>query len=284
MQYSNPMSRDRLDAFLARDREHVAGAARSFALLHDRPVERAALLIHGLTASPGQFADVAAGLHERGYNVFVPRLPRHGHSDRMTQALATLTSEALLAASAESLAIARDLAPKVVVAGFSLGGLLAAHIAQHEQVERVVPIAPFLGVAWLPIRFASRTFEWLLTVPNYFAWWNPLRREKLMPAHGYPRYSTHALAHAYRIAHRLFADAHVRAPHARRIVMITNAREAAVNNRAARRLAAMWREHGGSVEHVVLSDLPISHDIVEPLANSRLAKRVLPRLLAAIDG
>jgi hypothetical protein len=105
-----------------------------------------------------------------------------------------------------------------------------------------------------------------------------------MPAHGYPRYATHAIAHAYRMSHALLAEASTRGPTAARVVLVTNAREAAVNNRAIRRLYARWHAHdAGAVELIALTGLPPSHDIVEPLRAGGLADRAYSRLLAAID-
>ena len=105
-----------------------------------------------------------------------------------------------------------------------------------------------------------------------------------MPAHGYPRYSTHALAHAYRVARGLLDDAMMQAPRAGRIVLVHNASESAVNNRAIRKLFGWWSaQRPGDVELIRLGGLPPSHDVVEPLHPSKLAERVYPRLLDAID-
>ena len=85
--------------------------------------------------------------------------------------------------------------------------------------------------------------ELVLRLPNRFHWWNPIVRERQMPAHGYPRYATHAIAHA--LSHR--ADLAGRsgfAGHAaQHVVLVVNARESAVNNRAVRRLYARWQAH-----------------------------------------
>ncbi len=44
-----------------------------------------------LPAGPVQFRDLGALFHSRGYNVVIPRLPRHGYRDRMTRDHAKLT-------------------------------------------------------------------------------------------------------------------------------------------------------------------------------------------------
>lgn len=257
---------------------------RSLVLEHGHRTARAALLLHGLSASPTQFSAIAHALYERGYNVFAPRLPRHGHSDRMSEALATLTADDLRSAARESYDITRGLGERVVVVGFSLGGLLALYLAQHEPVERAVAVAPLLGIAFVPSGLGLFLSRLALRRPNRFAWWDPFRRENQMPAHGYPRYATHALAHALTIAQELLAEARVRAPSAGAVVLVSNARESAVNNRAIRKLAARWRAHRpNAVSLHRFTGLRPSHDIIEPLKDPEIAARVLPVLLELID-
>jgi carboxylesterase len=211
-------------------------------------------------------------------------LPRHGHADRLSTALARLRAEDLYDAAVEYVAIARELGERVTIAGFSLGGLLAAWTAQHFFVERSVPIAPFFGVSWIPNRLMSRVAELVLRVPNRFHWWNPILRERQTPKTGYPRYATHAIAYSYRIAHSLLKEARTNRPVAEHVTIVTNAAEVAVNNYAIRRLYESWRRHRpDSVELAVLTGLPLSHDIVSPRRHGNVADLVHPLLLEAID-
>ena len=237
-----------------------------------------------MSASPAQFERVAADLFDRGHNVVVPRLPRHGHADRLSTALERLRPEDLYRAVDEYVTVARELGERVTVAGFSLGGLLAAWIGQHFEVDRCVPIAPFFGVALIPNRLMNTVAERLLRVPNRFLWWNPILRDRHIAACGYPRYTTHAIAHSYRIARSLLDEALTTSPGAQHVTIVTNAAEVAVNNHAVRRLYRRWQRHRpDTVELAVLTGLPLSHDIVSPLRPWRLADRVHPRLVNAID-
>lgn len=278
-------ARRRWERFIARDHERIAPLGRTILLLHSTRRERAILLFHGLSASPTQFVRFAEDLHARGHNVIVPRLPHHGRSDRVSGVQARLTSEELCEFVREAIAIARDIGDQVTVAGFSVGAVLALWAAQHESISRAVAIAPFLGVSWIPNRLMQPICEVLLRWPNRFIWWNPILRARLLPAHGYPRFSTHALAHAYLLARRVIDDAAVFAPWAAHVALVTNTKEAAVNNRAVRRLAARMHAHRGNarIELVTLRGLPITHDIIEPLHHPKVANRIYPRLLTLID-
>ncbi|MEO6836083.1 MAG: alpha/beta fold hydrolase [Candidatus Tumulicola sp.] len=273
----------RLDRLLARDHSGVGKTGRTIVHLHVERRARSVVLLHGLSSSPPQFERFARDLFARGHNVLVPRLPHHGHADRLSTALARLRPDDLYAAIDDYVVVARELGERVTVAGFSLGGLLAAWSAQHYDLDRCVAIAPFFGVALIPTGLMSAVAELTLRVPNRFHWWDPLLRERQMPEHGYPRYATHAIAHAYRISRALLRDASKRGPSAARVVLVANASEAAVNNRAIRRLYARWREQRpDAVELIALTGLPASHDIIEPLRGD-LAARAYPQLLAAID-
>jgi alpha-beta hydrolase superfamily lysophospholipase len=268
---------------MARDHPGVGAAGRTIVHVRATSRERAVVLLHGMSASPSQFARLAADLFERGYNVLVPRLPRHGHADPLSPALERLRSDELCEAVAEYVAIARELGERVTVAGFSMGGLMTAWAAQRFEIDRAVPIAPFFGISWIPNRLMGPVADRLLRVPNRFHWWNPILRERRANSTGYPRYATHALAHAYRIAQEVFDEAREGPPAARRVTLVANSMEVAVNNFAIRKLYQIWHRHAPEmVELSVLTGLPLSHDIVSPL-RSRLAGRAHPHLLAAID-
>jgi pimeloyl-ACP methyl ester carboxylesterase len=275
---------DRLDRLVARDHPGVAAQGRTLAYVHGERRPRAILLLHGLSASPAQFERVARDLFDRGHNVVVPRLPKHGHADRLSTALERLRADDLYEAVADYVRIARDLGDDVTVAGFSLGGLLAAWIGQHYEIDRCVPIAPFFGIAMIPNRLMSTLAERLLRMPNRFYWWNPILRDRHIAACGYPRYATHAIAHSYRIARSVLDEALTTKPGARHATIIYNAAEVAVNNYAIRRLYRRWHRHlPDTVELSVLTGLPLSHDIVSPLRPWKLADRVHPTLVGAID-
>jgi hypothetical protein len=162
--------------------------------------------------------------------------------------------------------------------------LLTAWTAQTQTVERAVPIAPFLGIAFVPSRLSAGLTRAALHLPNVFNWWDPLLREKQMPAHGYPRYASHALAQAMLLSHELFEAAASGPPLAKQIMLVTNAHEAAVNNRAARKLARLWRaKRPEALETYEFTGLPISHDIIEPLHNPEIVEKVYPILIELLD-
>ena len=132
------------------------------------------MLLHGLTNHPGQYAAFAPQLFERGINVFVPRMPYHGYTDRVTTAIAALTAEELVASAYEAIDVAAGLGHEVAVMGISMGGLLSAYLAQyHQGVALVVPIAPDFGLFNWPRSVTRVAASIVRALPHLFFWWDP---------------------------------------------------------------------------------------------------------------
>ena len=252
----------------------------SILLSHGTRRPRAYVLFHGMSASPMQFAQFAARLHESGANVYVPRLPKHGYGDRMSTALGNLTAQQLRRFASHSIERGAELGSDVHVVGFSLGGLVAAYVAQTMPVARVTAIAPFLGILGVPRGLTRRAAAAALAVPNRMLWWDPVRRERLGPMHGYPRFATHAVAQASRLAGDVLALASTERPLARERAIVVNTGEMTVNNRACRTLAWLWSCTDAAGTHLYrMKGLGLSHDIIEPMRSPENLRRVYPPLL-----
>ncbi len=88
---------------------------------HGRRVERALVLLHGFTNCPQQMDALGRQFYERGWNVFIPRYPRHGYSDRLNTSIAELRAEHLIALANRSAEVGAALGQRFTVAGLSLG-------------------------------------------------------------------------------------------------------------------------------------------------------------------
>jgi carboxylesterase len=100
------------------------------------------LLLHGYTHSPAQLDPLAAALHARGHNVYVPRAPGHGLAD--AGAHATVTAAGLLGYAAAALDVAAGLGEEVGIVGVSGGAVLATWLAafRPDAVRRLLVLAP----------------------------------------------------------------------------------------------------------------------------------------------
>jgi len=122
-------------------------------------------------------------------------------------------------------------------------------------------------------------------VPNFYIWWNRRLKDKIGPAYGYPRFSTHAYAALFQTANTLVAAARRDPPKASSIVVITNAAEPRLDNRFTYRLIDSWRAHGAAVETY---EFPVSehltHDLIDPGNAAQNIELVYPVVTRLIEG
>ncbi len=275
----------RIAAVHAGEGDGVTPAGRTRLLTHGHRTARAVVLLHGLTNCPEQFRALGERLHERGANVYIPRLPGHGLADRMTGEQASLDAAVLCRITDEAVDIARGLGDEVAVAGLSVGGTMTAWAAQQRaDVARAVAIAPLLGLAAAPGPFTRPAMNLLLGLPNLFLWWDPRVKAALPgPKHVYPRFSTRAVAQTLALAARIEADARRAAPAAGTMALVTAGDDAATDTGAAERLAGLWRAHGARVmAHHFPARLGLQHDVVDPEQVGANPGRVYPVLLDLI--
>jgi esterase/lipase len=274
-----------IDALAAVERADPAIDPRcvSFALHHGAATQRAIVLLHGFTNCPRQFAPFAQLLFERGFNVYVPRLPRHGMLDKLTTELAGLTADELAMCGARATRLAGGLAARTSVLGLSVGATLAAWLAQTEPLDRVVAVSPFFSVVRVPSLLEPALAGALELAPNTQLWWDPRAKAELGPAHAYPRFPTHALAQCLNLGQRVFSAARERAPRAARNVLVLNANDPAVDNGAARNVWSAWERHGGPTEQYTFENLDARHDIIEPTTFPSAPDLVYPVLLQLLE-
>lgn len=114
-----------------------------------------ALLLHGFTGAPSDVEPITNMLREHDWNCRTPMLPGHENgfanigNVRWTDWITTVEQEAELCARQYG---------SFSVVGFSMGGLLAAYVANRYPVERVVLLnASVIYVS--PMRFFSFVWE-----------------------------------------------------------------------------------------------------------------------------
>jgi esterase/lipase len=278
----------RFDESLCHDSEAVDPRSRARLLTPGHRTERAIVFFHGLTNSPQQFLSLAERFTARGYSVLIPRLPYHGYTDRMTTDLRNLRARDLVATTVWAVDLAAGLADEVTVSGISLGGVLAAWAAQYRPVALAAPIAPAMGVRFLPHALSGAAFAALERLPDREVWWDPRHKADLPgPVYAYPRYSTHALAQTERLAAQVLDCARRSRPQATTIWMISNAADLAVSNAASALLVQRWQEAGATNIHAFEFPrwLRLFHDLIDPLqphAHPDLVHPVLEQII--VDG
>jgi len=261
-------------------------ACGSILLEHGHRVPRAVAFMHGITSSPVQFRELGELFFARGYNVYIPRMPRHGYTDRLTRDHAKLTVAEFKGYAAQTVEVARALGDHLTVAGLSVSGVLAAWCAQTcSDVDLAVPISPAFGPYGVPFRLVP-ALAWLgKRLPNVFVWWDLSRRAAVGPACSYPRFATKAMAEAFLLGLEIYRAAQIARPACKQILAITNPRDMAVNNAATRAVVRRWRAHSPSSvgEYAFGRGLGPLHDIICPYQPNARVEYVYPTLFELFD-
>jgi pimeloyl-ACP methyl ester carboxylesterase len=268
------------------DGPNVNPLCRTRVYSHGKRVERSLVLLHGFTNCPQQMDALGRQFFDRGWNVVVPRYPRHGYTDRLNTSIAELRAEHLIALANRSAEIGAGMGDRLTIAGLSLGAILTGYLAQtREGIERAVLIAPMLGLKPIPGPVLSVASRLAPRLPNFYMWWDSTQKERLGPPYGYPRFATHAYAALFDVGRVLVSSARAAAPKSGSTVVITNAAEPRLDNRYTYRLIASWRARGAVIdtyEFPVSAHLP--HDLIDPGNAAQNTELVYPIVTRFIEG
>jgi pimeloyl-ACP methyl ester carboxylesterase len=255
---------------------------------HGEKTEKVIIFLHGFTSCPQQFVPLGQEYFERGYNVYIPRTPRHGFDNRRGKPLKGLTAEEMAAFAQQTADIAQGLGERVIISGISGGGAMATYLSQERtDVDIAAPIAPFLGIGFIP-RPLNRAFANLfLIVPDMWQWWDPINKESnpLAAPYAYARYPLHALLENMRLGFATEADARRTRPATDKIIVITNANDESVNNGVVAEFEQMWKEHGDNnlVTFQFDKALGLPHDLITSIRPGARIDLVYPKLLELIQ-
>ncbi len=273
-------------SFQALDGPNVNPVCGTRLYVHGQRTKRSLVLLHGFTNCPQQFDDLGRSFYELGWNVLIPRYPRHGYSDRLTNSIAELRADMLIALANRSAEAGAGLGEGLTVAGLSLGGILTGYLAQtREDVDAAVLIAPMFGLRPIPGWGLAGITRLAQTLPNFYIWWNSTLKDRIGPAHGYPRFSTKAYAALFEVASAVKKAARKTAPKARRIDVITNAAEPRLDNRFTYQLVDAWQQHGAAVSTYEFPESDhLPHDLIDPANPDQNTRLVYPVVIKAIAG
>ena len=184
----------------------------------------------------------------------------------MTEAHANLTAEDLVQYTDEVVDIAQGLGTRVDIAGISAGGVIAAYAGQYRKdIYQAVIMASAFGLKQIPGPLTAGAINLVSFLPNTFVWWDPIHKQVGGINHAYPRFSTHALMQTLRFGLAVRAGAKNGAPAASKLLVITNARDPAVNNDLIIALEKDWRAHGANLaSYEFPASLNLAHDFIEP--------------------
>lgn len=274
----------RIEAVQAEEdaRSDVLTECRSTLMGHGSRTDKVIVFMHGYTSCPEQFRQLAQEFFDKGYNVYIPRQPYHGLQEQIDNELRNLTAEDLTTYGTEAADIAQGLGEHVTIVGLSGGGTVASWLAQYRSdVDVAVPIAPFLGIAFIPQKL-NRPFANLadLMPGGFYMWWDPKNKadNPFSAPYSYPRYSLKSLAEVLRLGFAAEEDVKHTKPKSADIIVITNAADDSVNNPIIEEFIDLWEAHGADLlttyEYEKALELP--HDLITPTRLNNQIELVYP--------
>ena len=165
-------------------------------MTHEEKVADAIVFFHGFTSCPDQFATLGEQYFNQGYNVLIPKQPRHGLQEFDGTPLKGLSAEELAAFGTQIADIAQGLGERVVVVGLSGGGSITTWLAQERaDIDLAIPIAPFLGIGFIPRPLTRPLTNLILLIPDFHQWWDPVHQmsNPLSAPYSYRGYFMHSL-------------------------------------------------------------------------------------------
>lgn len=279
-------SLQRIEQLRVQSPRDLAPTGKTILMHHGQRTERVIVFLHGFTSSPRQFQALGQQFYQRGYNVYIPRIPHHGRMDQMRSALAQLTAEKLVAAADSAVNIAHGLGEHVTVVGLSMGGAMTAWVAQwRTDLERAVMIAPNLGTARIPNVFFKPSINYFLLGADRFIWWDSELRSSLKrPTGTYQGFPSKAFGEVRRLAWSVLQTSAIKKPQAQSLLVITNANDQAVSANGVNNVVDHWQQHQVVVERFEFpADEQLGHDLIDPEQPNQNTASVYPRLIELIE-
>ena len=254
-------------------------------LTHGSKTERVIVLMHGMTNCPQQFVELAPIFYEQGYNVLVPRMPHNGLADPDTDDLKYLKAAELRNCSNAMVDIARGLGDHITFLGLSVGGLMAAWVAQYrDDVNKAVIIAPSFTIGRrLGVGISKIIMRLFLILPNIMT--QRLKPFKDGPDHNYLGFATRGLGEMMRFGFSIYDTSKKTSAAAQSVLVITNAADPAVNNKIPLKVAKNWQANGLKQlgQYQFDAKYKLIHDIIDPgqkLQNVAVSYPILLDLLS----
>jgi esterase/lipase len=261
---------------------------KTILLSHGKKTKRAVLWLHGYTSATLQFKHLAELCFNKGYNVLVPCMPHHGLKDRLTSEISKITAKEQKLFVDDMVDIMHGLGNEVVVGGLSMGGTMTAWIAQQRpDVDTAIIIAAAFGYKVIPTPLTRIVTLTLLALPNLRQWWDSEKKDTLQdPWYGYPHRYTRSLVQLLDLGHQILGLAKRDPPAAKKVWVVVNDHDEAVDNKMLQKLADTW--HNSRAKNMSIYHFPnklgLAHDCISIEHSKDNPRIVYPVLMKMVEG
>ncbi len=248
-------------------------------MTHGKKTDKVLVIFHGLSNCPHQFYELGQVFYDAGYNVVIGRFPATAHTSRDPKHL-VFRAEELRAMADTTVDIAHGLGDHIFAMGLSGGGTAASFVAQfRSDVDRVVTIAPFFGLAHAPTWLNEWCINLLTRLPSM-----PLRGPTMIP-YAYKGNTTKAIGETMRLGEAVRRTAVNNPMLAGSLVMVNNNKDAIVSNTMSRAMLELWRSHGADAQEFVFDvKYGLAHDVVDVHDPAHNTELVYPVLFDLMEG
>jgi carboxylesterase len=226
---------------------------------------RGVLLIHGFASTPPELRRLGEALAGGGFRVHAPMLPGHGTTPEDLERTTWQDWAASVAAEFDELAAECD---DVMVAGQSMGGTLALHLAAHDL--RVRAVATLAAPVWLSgplpplLPVLKRVVRWHRAGDDIDLW-NPDAVDELYSYGIRPTQSIDELRRLCAVVRKELAE--VRAP----VLVVHGLRDRSIDPKCAQEIAQrLVNSEAVDLELLPRSGHGISVDVDRDTVNARI--------------
>jgi len=224
---------------------------RTYTKTHGKRAAKAVLMIHGISGCSNVYQKLADEFYNQGYNVYVPRVPKHGYTDNKRHGeISTKDIANFMKTSAQQVS---GLGDELGIVGHSGGGDMATWLAQYGNgfFTNVLLLAPFYEPA------ASQAPKWQLPVLRTLYGYN------ILPDKFSPSGLSYRALGKYLIVKQNFKK-DLAAPGLKRVATVTSENDDAVDNGLAVSIPQrMAQANNASFQHYNLPKrLNIGHNMV----------------------
>ena len=276
---------EKIKAILAQEKLQAGLKYPALAFLHPQATDRAIVFLHGFTNSPHQFSVLGRCFYDLGYNVWIPRQPQHGLEDRTGAPLRSFHIDEYLAVCSQAVDIGSQIGRKLTVVGLSGGANAAIWLAQtRSDIDLAVVIAPSLGVQFVPSPL-TRTVVFLLgLMPDRLVWWDGKTKtaNPESPDFAYTAFATRAMGEILKLGQRAKHLARKNKPQARRVLVVSNANDRAVNQTEIRQLIGYLPQSMDVAAYEIPLEDDVAHDFISPGQGQGKNEALYPRLVDLI--
>jgi esterase/lipase len=270
--------------------DDINSVCKTSLLSNGQKTKKVIVMFHGYTNCPAQFSKLSQEFFALGFNIYIPRLPQHGLSDRLTNNQDKITTAELANTTTKAIEIASGLGEEITLFGISGGSVMAAWGGyNYKEVKKVFILAPLFTPAGISNWQLRGFYNFLGLLPSYYRWWDEESKERIEgPSYAYPRFSLKAIEAFMGLSLDLYSNLNQHTKDlnqvGKELILVTGEKDKAIDNQVASYTIQKWASIPGTtiVQYQFPSSLGLVHDFIDPNQKKAKIDLVYPKLTSLL--